>query len=593
MKKKLQLIPFVSICVLSGAALSILTSCQFGKTDPKAADLSEVKTANLYTGTLSDDKTDIVTKSRGTLKYRTYEDIPYVSFSEVLNSLTGSDSYYSDFDDNVYTFELPSKEFTYTIAINVEKDTITFNSYEKLIQALSGASVINGLADTADKENSLIKTDMSKYKFTDPGSTTFSLAASNLDTIADGSDVYLPFSVIESTIFESLSSPFAFNGTDFYAAIGSFFVKPQKSSSGESVTSSYCKAYYSGAYSGSSKRSSTMAEYAYNSICFNFNNFYGFNDKYFKNSDFDTYLKANYSTVRDHLKSRDTRTYETGINELYITVFGDGHTSTGAYSSFYGDVNNVTRGSVQSSGRVRTLSNSYNELRASRINAFSGNVPGFSIQNKTAIIRIDSYDTNGAKITPQNASSLTSTETFAIFYSCFSQIQKHSEIENVVIDVTLNGGGAVDALIETMGFLTRDVKIYLDNPTTKSTTTFSYNVDTNLDGQFDDNDSFAGKYNFYALTSSYSFSCANLFPTICKTTGAAKIIGEKSGGGSCVVRNGVTADGMIVQMSGTERLNYEKDGKMIDNDGGIAPDYEYERANFYDNAKLAAFVESK
>ena len=50
---------------------------------------------------------------------------------------------------------------------------------------------------------------------------------------------------------------------------------------------------------------------------------------------------------------------------------------------------------------------------------------------------------------------------------------------------------------------------------------------------------------------------------------------------------------MAVRMSGLERLNYKKDGKMIDNDDGITPDYELARSSFYDNAKLAEFVESK
>ena len=588
MKSKLKLIPAFSLILLSGAALtSILTSCQFGTIDPKASDLSNEKEGNLYIGKTSEDGKDYITSSIAKLKYKMLDDVPYVTFGNFLTSIISENSYIDDYRNGAYIFNIGN---SFEVTIDTTKGTMTFDRYEEFIGALNQSPITNNLATTVNTKGIYFSVgENSTYNY--QGKTVFDIKGADLDIIADGDEVYLPFSVLNSTIFESISTPFAFNGDDFYLCYNQMFVKTEADATGKSTLSTYGKEYFGGAYS-KQKRSKSMADYAYASLCYNFNNFYGFHDKY-TNFSLDSYLKEKYPTVRNHLKSTDNTTYETGINELHINVFGDGHTTSYGFSSFYGQLSNTTRGSVTPSDRELALTNVYKELTVAKTNALGENVAPLAIKNKTAIIRFDTFLTTGAVVTTKNSSTLTATESFALFYECFKEIQTHSEVKNVIIDLTTNGGGAADALIATLGFLTNDVKINLDNATTKSTTELHYKVDTNLDGKFDGNDSYAGKYNFYVLTSNFSFSCANLFPTVCKETGCAKIIGEKSGGGACVVRNSVTPDGMAVRMSGLERLNYKKDGKMIDNDDGITPDYELARSSFYDNAKLAEFVESK
>ena len=73
-------------------------------------------------------------------------------------------------------------------------------------------------------------------------------------------------------------------------------------------------------------------------------------------------------------------------------------------------------------------------------------------------------------------------------------------------------------------------------------------IDINLDGKFDELDiEEAARFDdmkVMVLTSSYSFSCGNLFPSLMKELGF-KIIGEKSGGGSCAIMFNSTADGSL------------------------------------------------
>ena len=75
--------------------------------------------------------------------------------------------------------------------------------------------------------------------------------------------------------------------------------------------------------------------------------------------------------------------------------------------------------------------------------------------------------------------------------------------------------------------------------------------------------------------------------------GVAKIIGETSGGGACVVFPTCTADGMPYQISGISRIStVDSAGVFTDVDAGVTPDYQLDSSYFYHDAKLASFVES-
>ncbi len=597
MKKKIQLIPLVTL-VLSAAALSsALTSCQFGHVDSKAGDLSEVKTAKLYQPVSNESQTDpdYVTEEAAIVRYRTIDDIPYVSFSEALRMLIGEGTYVEDISNKTFTYTIPYEAGkSFTISIDPDKNTISFDDYSMLITILTGVKVPNNVVSMTSKDDMYVRLNKDKCTYTNGGTTTFDVGQSGLDIISNGDNVYLPFSVINSTFYESMSVPIVFNGDDFYMALSDMFIKPRLTQTAKAELSSFGKSYYTGAYSKTKTRTDAMIEYSYDTLCFNFNNFYGFHDKY-ENFDLNTYLNKNYPTIVTHLKSNDVQIYETGINELHRWAFGDGHTSTLYYSSFNGQLNNLTREKTQTSEREQKLFATQRELAQLRKETLGDSFSALSLASKTAIIRFDSYEHTGVKFTKENIADYSALDTFALFYNCFQEIQKHSEIENVIFDLSVNGGGAADALIASTGFLSRDIKLAIDSPTanTLSHAEVNYSIDTNLDGKFDENDSFAGKYNFFVLTSNFSFSCANLFPTLCRANGLAKMIGETSGGGACIVRSTVTADGMCTRMSNDQRLEYMKDGQLTDNDEGIVPDYEYARADYYDNAKLAAFVESK
>ena len=141
--------------------------------------------------------------------------------------------------------------------------------------------------------------------------------------------------------------------------------------------------------------------------------------------------------------------------------------------------------------------------------------------------------------------------------------------------------------------MTDDPVITCKNTLTGDISEVHYNVDLNQNGSFGDaGDTYKGQYDFYILTSSFSFSCANAFPTFAKAGGMAKIIGEQSGGGACAVGGFATASGNIIRSSSCWQFGTYSGSTWTDNDGGVPVDYAFPATSFYDDAAIAAFVNS-
>ena len=98
--------------------------------------------------------------------------------------------------------------------------------------------------------------------------------------------------------------------------------------------------------------------------------------------------------------------------------------------------------------------------------------------------------------------------------------------------------------------------------------------------------------NVAILTSFDSFSCGNALPFYAKERGV-KIIGERSGGGSCIVGKGVTADGFPYHFSSNSRLSAQDFSKSVEGgaevDKSLLDGDSYEK--FYTNSVLIATLQ--
>ena len=188
--------------------------------------------------------------------------------------------------------------------------------------------------------------------------------------------------------------------------------------------------------------------------------------------------------------------------------------------------------------------------------------------------------------------------TFGLFYDAFDKIQQRPWIQKVVIDLAYNGGGSASALIDILGFMSADgeANITYYNTLNKNYCSEWYHVDTNLDGKFDSQDGFGGKYKFYILTSGFSYSCANALPFYAQTAGLAKIIGEQPGGGDCAVTNFLDAYGNVANMSGIRKFSKMIDGRLVSDEHAVKVDYPFgDQADelYFNYKRLAQWLKDK
>ena len=148
------------------------------------------------------------------------------------------------------------------------------------------------------------------------------------------------------------------------------------------------------------------------------------------------------------------------------------------------------------------------------------------------------------------------------------------------------------AAVFVLGWFLVDASISLRDTLTGAQTNLTYNVDVDRDGFYDaDKDSVGTGYNLYCMTAKIFFSCGNLVPAACKNSDKVTMVGQTSGGGSCVMLPCTTASGAFFQISDPFQLALVKNGSFYNIDAGIDPDVVLTKAkSFYDRAALADYL---
>ncbi len=500
----------------------------------------------------------------------------YTPFKESLNYLFPN-QVNEEIKNNQITYKCPDD---LTFILDFSNQTITAQNYDQINLFSKKYDTQLGMID---EKTTTYYVDGSASYYVGGEDVVFDLNKYSLNMFKVGNQGYVDFHVVNTITFNyAMWSSVNFNGDGFY------YLNMLNGTCGLSYTNNIynSKFYNSERYKKINVRSyEYFRENNYQSFMFQLDHFYGFRDE--KMVPFDDYLNENYPEVVTRLKSDDETTYCQGVEYLINYVIGDGHTNAGNTSSFNGN-GRFSRLNVYSDREIQ-LSNNYYRYSRARSSALGNNFDQVRYSGETAIISFDSFDHYGVKFNEYNAMNYASSDGFSLFYDSFQQIEKHGGINNIIFDITCNGGGDTNALIPMLGFLNRTVKMTVYSSLSKLTAHLSYDIDTNLDGVYDDNDGFQGQYNFYILTSHYSFSCANLFPQTAKEMGIAKIIGEQSGGGACVVYYTATPDGKTYRISSDMR-----DGDPLNpshhNDAGIPVDYELDSSYFYDDVYLNNFV---
>ncbi|MCR5491834.1 MAG: hypothetical protein K6F32_06880 [Bacilli bacterium] len=480
--------------------------------------------------------------------------------------------------DGVRTYTCPNG---LSMSLDPEADTILVRNYAmtNLFSDKYGSPL--GLLDTPAAAKYIDDTKTVSHASKD---ITLDLESYYLDIIEYDGRTFMPFTVLDELTFsKNYYSPVAFNGTAFYLL--------DNLSGAISISYSYTtysEEYYSGAWS-KMKKPDYMIDFNYNALMFKLDHFFGFRDERFV--PFSDYLEKNHSDIVEGLHSANETTYCNAVGDVMDYVIGDGHTNAGYVTSAFGEGNYSRSG--RTSERSSKLSQDYYACVQKRSRSGVA-VDEVRFSGETAILSFDSFMHYGAELTASNISryATDNNDTFALFLQTMKQIEARTETtKNVIFDITCNGGGDSNALIGMLGVMAREYKSISYCPLSEAYDELVYQVDTDLDGEFTEEDGYQGQYNFYILTSNYSFSCGNLFPAIAKQNGIAKIIGQQSGGGACTVAYTVTPDGLPFRMSGLCREGDFNDPSEHFDDG-VPVDHELALNHFYDDAYLDEFVGS-
>ena len=181
----------------------------------------------------------------------------------------------------------------------------------------------------------------------------------------------------------------------------------------------------------------------------------------------------------------------------------------------------------------------------------------YSTDGRTAYFSFDKFESAiyyHEELTPEERLA----DTYYMFVKNLNEIKDHGGVEKVIIDDSVNGGGNTYLMCKVLALMSKDNLMRMDFAYDNSgtVTEVKIRVDSNGDGVFDEKDCFGQYFDFYILTSSFSFSCGNGLPFLAKSNDIATIIGTKSGGGESGVETNLFPFGVQIRHSALMHLGF-------------------------------------
>ena len=310
---------------------------------------------------------------------------------------------------------------------------------------------------------------------------------------------------------------------------------------------------------------SYLADYNANLFLFLMDNFYGLKEEKGVTS-----AKRYYGryTIYKDLFSTDSEKRVWAYSDA-LGMLDDHHTVlVSTNDTWYdGTYTTIRRGATKCAERNQITK----ELQESRSKVYKHSYNGanpeqsiiYSQDGKTAMFAFDSFTFGSSEEVFNEDGSIKSTaknhDTFFKLVDAFTQMKEKGTVKNVILDISVNGGGYLGTMIKLLCLISKDnsSSVNLYEKSSGQLVTYRSQVDTNGDKTFDLDDCFGDEFNFYLLVSDGSFSCGNALPCNAQVHGTAKIIGNmNSGGGECVVGVHYLPNSEYVYHSGNLHMGY-------------------------------------
>ena len=208
---------------------------------------------------------------------------------------------------------------------------------------------------------------------------------------------------------------------------------------------------------------------------------------------------------------------------------------------------------------------------------------------------MNAYQSDGVTLKPSLSDyDSDDYDTYFYFVKLLEEIKNKNTVKDVVIDISCNGGGTLGILMKLLALLSKDNYgvMHIKEGTLDMVQTQTCKVDSNGDGEYDLDDVYGDDFNFYILTSPYSFSCGNAFPFFLKKCDLAKTIGVKSGGGECAVYEAHLPSGEMFGHSSNLHLGwYDETTKTFEGDEpGVEVNIPIEYSDFYNIDRIQSII---
>lgn len=365
-----------------------------------------------------------------------------------------------------------------------------------------------------------------------------------------------------------------------------------------------------------------MAKFRYQELCFVFDNLFGYPGRTIMEQNgmtekgFDATLESvpNGRMVKRLLQSANNMDFAWGRMAMQYLINDGGHTDfwamTGLPENIEGDYVERLMAAAGNYPEVYAMYQQWvninyerskleRELETKRKQAYGDVLYKANNDKTTGVIILNSFmDMDEAAWNKYYASQKNDADWHELMNSYKKDIlvgllyglqqAKTDGVKNLVIDITINGGGSCDLVGASVAMLrkNRTVQFWSQDALEGSNKIATYYVDSNFDGVFDERDDTQPKVdcsgmNIGVLCSKVAFSCGHQFPTLMKDYGFP-IMGERSGGGTCCIQVMQTADGQNFIISTYRDRSTDKN--FANTDAGITPTdgYAFGYDHFYD-----------
>ncbi len=502
--------------------------------------------------------------------------VPYISVDTIksfLNDMQDTDCYELECSGEHVIFTRTGTKLT--CDFDFSENTITFYDYDAFLRRDVGPLVNVGIPEFGPTQQ--LYKEVEFYSYDRYGKVmTIDLKPYEIMLVHEKDGYYAPLQTVSDLIMTYDNNYILCNGEAVFLLPGVL---------DDEIAEIY--------YSASGERTEEFAKFDYNELCLALDYLYGLKEVH-NISNFDDYIFE--CGLRNKFLSTDQTEVDIALNNFISYQLDDLHSSYNncSYMSDKEAFLSQTKG-VRGPSASRFVSN-LNRFYDIREAAFPEGFHPYEEVGDTAFITFDKFTHPIEDIDYMSEPKEDELyDTIRLMqYSRDKILRTDSPVKNVVMDLSNNTGGAAVSAAYVIAFYLGLGDLSVINTMTGAAGVAAYEIDTNRDGEFTEDDYLASKgINLYCLISPVSFSCGNLVPNAFMISPKVSLIGMTSGGGSCGVLKLTTAGGSMIQISGSKRISILKNGSFYDIDRGATPDYCITKiSNYYDREFLTEWIDA-